>query len=327
MLHFNLPFLRERFIFFTIIVTGMLGILFYCLQLHPTATCRYKGIEIKSKYVYNVNVYTINDTLHLFLNGNQKSDHLFWILPDHSYASGSSIIKSFHHIGIQDIQVLTGNCHFHQRITIQPAIVTTKDTISIYPSITGPSTATVGIEATFSSNQPTITGFAWQLTGREDSIHHTPTVTYTFRTPGEKILTLIINRDTARMAVKHIHVFPPPIPISPPIPAIPLPPTHPPVKKAEPSMPVITEEEFKFMLQQVISGYKQCTDFSEYLCNNLLIPVIINEKTMIPFNQFCLQITGRKRLSLDQVKMTRDKSGCITTLSVHYNKKRFIGLF
>ncbi|WP_211323808.1 PKD domain-containing protein [Chitinophaga dinghuensis] len=187
----------------------------------------------------------------------------------------------------------------------------------------------MGTAATFGSNQPADVSFAWQLSGKEDSIYNTPTVTYTFRSPGEKILTLIVNRDTARMAVKRIHIFPPPILTSTPAPTAPAPPPipHLPIKKVEPAVPSITAEEFRFMLQQVIYGNKQFTDFSEYLCNNIQTPVIINEKTMMPFNQFCLQIRGKKRLSIDQVNITRDKSGCITALNIQYNKKKFIGLF
>ncbi len=329
MLYFSFPFLRERFIFFSISTIGFLGIILCWIQTHTPATCMHKAIEIKCRKLYNNNDYTTDDTLILSINNIQNKYPVFWILPKHRYATGADIIQYFHQPGTQDIHVFTGTCHYFRRAIIRPAIIQTKDTSSLYPAIIGPGNVAVGIAVTFSSNLPMDVNFSWQLAGKEDSIHHSSTVTYTFHTPGEKILTLIINRDTARMAVKQIHIFPPPILSSTPPPAITAPPPIPrlPVKRAEPAVPSITEEEFKFMLQQVINGNKLFTDFSEYLCNNVQIPVIINEKNMIPFNQFCIQIKGRKRLFIEHVDITRDKSGCISTLSISYNKKKFIGLF
>jgi hypothetical protein len=143
-----------------------------------------------------------------------------------------------------------------------------------------------------------------------------------------------VNGDSSRMVKKRIQVFPapasnrpdnfvpPPFPVqdTKPEPAI----TPQPEK---PKVPSITDDEFRVMLTQVNNKQKTVQDFAPYLCNNLNARVLLNDKDVKTFSEFCNAIRGKKRIKIEMVNLIKDPEGCVKEIRIRYDKKGFLGIF
>jgi len=162
----------------------------------------------------------------------------------------------------------------------------------------------------------------------EKSIHITTTsldtdalgqsVSYHFKSAGQKKVTLIVNGDVEHRAVKTIYVAPKTIkakqkidlksyefershasfslpkgnpqkdPLVDMLDNIPVSPRGNTKKDtlAEPKKaPEISNEQFQLLLNQVANQSKTKEDFKDYLCGNYDIPVVINDNKILPFDE------------------------------------------
>lgn len=253
-------------------------------------------------------------------------------------APGVQVYHAFNKAGSYTITLHRGKCEWRQEIVIvnAPPEKAPDTGGDIYPLIEGPEEVFVGRPATFSNHMPGASSWSWQLLQPGAEVHTGNTVKYTFGSPGERILSLIVNGDSSKMVTKHITVFgaAPQRPTNDHFDPIPFPedpkPTDPSAGAApvpeKPKTPSISDDEFKFFLSQVVDKQKNASDFAPYLCDNLAARVLLNDKDTDTFSHFCSRIRGKKRFRIELVNLIKDQNGCVKEIRVRYDKK-FLGIF
>jgi PKD repeat protein len=180
---------------------------------------------------------------------------------------------------------------------------------------------------------------------------------YTFSTPGEKTITLIINGDFSRVAKKIIYVHPRVIkktnpldvtsyvyeksaetfslprgtvkkdPLEDMLQYVPVAPKNKTQKDSSITLkkaPKISEDQFEILLNKVAEGSKVKDDFAEYLCEDLEIPVVKNDSDLLTFAQLCANLKGKK-IKIEAIRLNKDKTNnCIKGLSINYKVKKYL---
>jgi hypothetical protein len=269
--------------------------------------------------------------------GNGKG--LTWDFGDStSAAPGLQVYHAFSKAGSYTVTLQRGKCNWRQEVIILNALPEkAPDTGGdIYPVIEGPEEVFVGRPAIYSNHMPNASSWSWQLLQPNAETHSGNSVKYVFASPGERILSLIVNGDSSKMVTKRITVFgaAPQRPAKDRFEPIPFPeeqkPTDPSGGAApapeKPKTPAISDDEFKFFLTQVVDKQKNASDFAAYLCDNLGARVLLNDKETDTFSHFCSRIRGKKRFKIELVNLIKDQNGCVKEIRVRYDKK-FLGIF
>ena len=86
-------------------------------------------------------------------------------------------------------------------------------------------------------------------------------------------------------------------------------------------VPDISNEQFILLLNGVASQAKTKDDFKDYLCENYQVPVVINDDKIVPFAQFCKEISGKK-IKIETLRLQKDTdNACIQNIYVYYKVK------
>lgn len=269
-------------------------------------------------------------------NAGKNRPDISWDFGDSTdQAQGLQVYHAFNKAGNYMVTLQNGKCSWHQEVIVINATPDAAPVVSDqFPVIEGPSEVLAGRPAVF-SNSSGASKWQWRLLQSGAETHYGRSVTYTFGTPGERILTLIVDGDTSKMVTKHIQVFagqparrtddfqPMPFP-EPEKPADPSAGAQPVPEK--PKTPAVSDDEFKYMLVQVIEKQKNAGDFSPFLCDNLNARVLLNDKDTDSFSHFCSRIRGKKRFKIEHVNLIKDQNGCVKEIRVRYDKK-FLGIF
>lgn len=262
-----------------------------------------------------------------------------WEFDDSTAAApGVQVYHAFSKAGSYTVTLHRGKCEWHQEVIIinAPPEKAPDAGGDIYPLIEGPEEVFVGRAATYTNHTPGASNWSWQLLQPNAEVHAGNSVKYTFGSPGERILSLIVNGDSSKMVTKRITVFAgaPQRPSNDHFEPIPFPeepkPTDPSAGAApvpeKPKTPSISDDEFKFFLTQVVDKQKSAADFSPYLCDNMGARVLLNDKDTDTFSHFCSRIRGKKRFKIELVNLIKDQNGCVKEIRVRYDKK-FLGIF
>lgn len=228
--------------------------------------------------------------------------------------------------------------------------------IGYLPTIIAPNVTFVGDAIKFNAEKGGGKSWEWSFgeTFATDALEKSPI--YKFKTIGYKKITLIVNGDVEHAAVKTIYVAPKIINIKQAInfksyefekphtvfslpmgdaekdPLIDLlqyisvsPKVRFPkdsvvnVKKAS----EISNEQFKLLLDQVASNTKTKDDFKDYLCGKFDVLVVINNKDLMPFDQFCQNLAGKK-IKITALRINKDSNNCIQNINIHYKVKKWM---
>lgn len=247
---------------------------------------------------------------------------------------------------------INNNCIHEKSLTITSISQET----GYLPTIIAPNVVTMGESIQFDSEKEGGESWEWSFgeTSRTDALGKNPS--YKFKSVGEKKITLIVNGDVEHTAVKTIYVAPKNIkakqkidiqsyePERQPI-AFSLPrgaaqkdplvdmlqyiPVSPKSKSkkdsiiAERKAPEISNEQFQLLLNQVAAQAKTKDDFKDYLCGNFEIPVVVNDKKLMPFGQFCQNIMGKK-IKIIALRLNKDSKNCIQNINVQYKVKKMM---
>lgn len=304
-------------------------------QLDTKEDC--SNTDITLSHVQNTNskaylvgeVITFNAASH-----DKKTNNYTWEFGDSSNkATGQQVYHSFNKAGSYMVTLSSGKCTWTKEVLVTMPVENTGGKPDIFPVIEGPSEAFAGRPVTFSNKTSSATQWSWRLLQDNAEVHSGATVTYTFSSPGERTLSLIINGDSAHMVLKHITVFParpaapehtPDVPFNPE-PVQPKAPEPPPV--VEKPKPSISDDEFKYLLTQVTTKQKTAADFAQYLCNNLGTKVVLNGNDQDNFEHFCSRIYGKKKFKIERVNLTKDANGCVNGILIMYDRKKLLGIF
>ncbi|MCS3532790.1 PKD domain-containing protein [Chryseobacterium sp. JUb7] len=247
---------------------------------------------------------------------------------------------------------INGSCIHEKMITISSI---SQDT-GYLPVIMSPNVVTVGENVQFNAEKQGGESWEWSFgeTSSTDALGKTPV--YKFKSVGDKKITLIVNGDIEHIAVKTIYVAPKTIKakqkidissyeFEKPAEAFSLPrgaaqkdplvdmlqyiPVSPKSKSKKDSLitekkaPEISNEQFQLLLNQVAAQAKTKDDFKEYVCGNYDIPVVINDKKLMPFGQFCQSIMGKK-IKITALRLNKDSKNCIQNINVQYKVKKMM---
>jgi len=247
---------------------------------------------------------------------------------------------------------INGNCVHEKLINISSISQQT----GYLPTIISPNVVTVGEVVSFDAEKESGESWEWSFgeNGGTDALDKNPS--YKFKSVGEKKITLIVNGDVEHTAVKTIYVAPKTIsakqkidiksyeferphlafslppgsaqkdPLVDMLQYIPVSPKSQ-LKKdsinAEKKAPEISNEQMQLLLNQVAAQMKTKDDFKDYLCGKYDIPVVVNDKKLVPFDQFCQLIAGQK-IKITALRIARNEKNCIQNLNIHYKVKKYM---
>jgi hypothetical protein len=329
----------DPMVLYTFLSLLAISIVILAFQVSGKEDCSQASILLSSQQnAQKHNSFTTGEVITFKSDNISKSRaDISWDFGDSTeQAQGLQVYHAFNKAGSYTITLQRGKCSWHQEVVIVNAIADAPlPSSDQFPVIEGPAEALAGRAVVFTNNSANASNWSWRLLQNGAEIHNGKTVTYTFSTPGERILTLIVNGDTSKMVTKHIQVFasqparrnehfePMPFPEEAK-PAENVPAAQPVPEK--PKTPAISDDEFKFMLTQVVGKQKSAGDFSPFLCNNLNANVLLNDKETDSFSHFCSRIRGKKRFKIELVNLIKDQNGCVKEIRIRYDKK-FLGIF
>ncbi|SDQ17268.1 PKD domain-containing protein [Chryseobacterium soldanellicola] len=247
---------------------------------------------------------------------------------------------------------INNNCVHEKMLTITSISQET----GYLPVILSPNVVAVGESIRFGAEKDGGESWEWSFgeTSNTDALGKNPS--YTFKSVGEKKITLIVNGDIEHTAVKTIYVAPKTIkakqkidirsyefeksavafslprgaaqkdPLVDMLQYIPVSPRSKSEKDSiisEKKAPEISNEQLQLLLNQVSAQLKTKDDFKDYLCGNFEIPVIINDKKLLPFDQFCQNITGKK-IKISALRFTKNSKNCIQNITIQYKVKKLM---
>lgn len=225
------------------------------------------------------------------------------------------------------------------------------------PQIITSKIITAGQPTYFSSTAENAKTWEWGF-GENRGIDETSSnPVYTFNSPGEKTITLVINGDFSRVAKKTIYVHPRVIkktnpldvtsyiyekkaeefslprgsvkkdPLEDMLQYVPVAPKNKTPKDSITSIkkaPKVSEDQFEILLNKVADGSKVKDDFSEFLCDDLEVPVVKNDNELITFAQLCAGLKGKK-IKIESIRLNKDKTtNCVKGLSINYKVKKYL---
>ncbi|MBT2623739.1 PKD domain-containing protein [Chryseobacterium sp. ISL-6] len=248
---------------------------------------------------------------------------------------------------------LNKNCIHEQLITI----TSTDEHSANLPLISAPSVVTVGKSVKFNAIKEYGASWEWNFgeSTHIDAVDQAPS--YKFNSEGTKKITLVVNGDVQHSASKTIYVAPAPKPDKPkidinsyefekPHSAFSLPignaekdplvdalkyiPVSPKSTSKKDSLsnthkkePEISNEQFRLLLMQVATESKTKDDFGPYMCEKYDIPVVVNGKKIISFEEFCQLIAGKK-IKISTLRIDKNQLNCIEHITIQYKTKKFM---
>jgi PKD repeat protein len=247
---------------------------------------------------------------------------------------------------------INGNCTHEKLVTI----TSISQQMGYLPVIMAPDVAFVGDPVQFSAEKEGGESWEWSFgeNASTDALAKSPV--YRFKKVGDKKITLIVNGDVEHTAVKTIYVAPKTIKakqkidlesyeFEKPHSAFSLPqgeaqkdplvdmlqyiPVSPKTKSkkdsliADKKIPEISNEQFQILLNQVALQVKTKDDFKEYLCGKFDIPVVVNDEKLVPFDQFC-QIIAGKKIKISALRLNKNSKNCIQNINIQYKVKKWM---
>jgi len=334
---------------FVFAVLLLIGVVTFFIQFFKHVNCEDVKYYILSDHSQSEEPIEFNDKTH-----NAKSwkwDFGDGSLPDtrrhtfHTYKNPGKYIVTL---------TINGECIHTRELVLNDKYMLDKLGT---PQIITSNTITVGQPTYFNSISQNAKTWEWAF-GEGRGIDETSSnPVYTFSTPGEKTITLVVNGDFSRVAKKVIYVHPRVIkktnpldvtsyvyeknaesfslprgtvkkdPLEDMLQYVPVAPKNKtqkdsiaPIKKA----PKISEDQFEILLNKVAEGSKVKDDFTDFLCDDLDIPVVKNDKDLISFSQLCAQLKGKK-VKIESIRLNKDKqNNCIKGLNINYKVKKYL---
>ncbi|WP_212002903.1 PKD domain-containing protein [Chitinophaga sp. HK235] len=327
----------DPMVLWTFLGLFLISIILLAFQLDGREDCTTTDIVLSNKQHSTGKAYTVGEVITFNAeNSDKKRTSFTWEFGDSSARqTGAQVYHSFSKAGSYMITLTSGKCSWNKEVIIVMGAAATPVNAGpdIFPVIDGPGEVFAGRPVTFTNKTPGARSWTWRLLQDNASAHNGSSVSYTFATPGERTLSLIVNGDTAHMVMKNITVFPArakqaetqlPDPGFPPPP----PPVEEKPKEPEkPRVPAVSDDEFLYMLTQVTSKQKSAGDFSKFLCDNLSARVLLNDKDTDNFTHFCSRIYGKKKFKIEKVNLVKDANGCVKEIRIMYDRKKVLGIF
>lgn len=329
----------DPMVLYTFLGLLIISIVLLAFQLDNKQDCANTEILLSHKQHADSKTYIVGEVITFEAKDSVTHNSSYvWEFGDSSARqTGFQVRHAYMKAGSYVATLKSGKCSWTKEIIVVMGITDTpvSSGADIFPVITGPDEAFVGRKVTFTNNTPGATSWNWRLLQNNAETHSGSSVSYVFSSVGERILTLIVNGDTSHMVQNRVTVYPAikesggggPI-IADPWPGPPRAdtPAAKPAEPPKPKVPAIADEEFLHLLKQVPLKQRNASDFAQFLCGNLDVRVLLNDKQTDNFSHFCARIHGKKRFKIEKVNLVKDPNGCVTEIRILYDKK-VLGIF
>ena len=337
-----------RVVFFFVILL-LIGIILFIVQL-------FNHVDCEDAKFYMFSDHSQTDESIEFYDKTPNAKSWKW-----DFGDGSEIDVRKHTFHIYKkpgkyfvTLTINGDCMHTKEINIKYKYA---EDILGTPQIIVPKIITVGQPTYFKSVSEDAKTWEWAF-GENRGIDETSSnPVYTFSTPGEKTITLVTNGNFSTVAKKVIYVHPRVIKKTNPLDvtsyvyeksaeAFALPrgtvkkdpleemlqyvPVAPKTKTQKDSIstikkaPKISEDQFEILLNKVAEGSKVKDDFTDFLCDDLDVPVVKNDTDLITFSQLCAAIKGKK-IRIESIRLNKDKqTNCVKGLNISYKVKKYL---
>lgn len=341
------PAYLDEKVILTMIITALVGLVITGFQYKNYEHCF--DFHIKAK----ANFYRTDEPIHF------ESDALYakefqWDFGDSesSETNISTVVHAYNMPGEYTVSLtVNGKCTEYKTvyITRAPKI----ENPLLQPRFACPQTAEVGKAVIFQDTTAGAHSWEWRF-GETAVVDATSsTASYTYKTPGLKTISIVLNNDPKQLGVCKVYVNDKKVapsksntrvpqhqqPAFVVVPAKPVTPTmeeqsHPQPVVTEPAKPQgvnISKQELETKLRGVVNNFITADNFSQYFCNNLNVPVSLNGSE-ITFTQFCNKLSSIKndkkikQLNVQQIKSS--ETNCLIGLNVSLKMKQgFLGIF
>ncbi|MBL3656753.1 PKD domain-containing protein [Fulvivirga sediminis] len=246
--------------------------------------------------------------------------------------SGSSTFHIYDRPGEYEVSlVLDGRCEGFANITILEKAFILDSTLLATFSI--PESIRVGETLKIKDETKAAKSWEWRFgeTAEVNSTEQNPS--YVYQEPGLKTISLVVNGDVRYATKKKINVLPvikehklKKTVVKKKAEAPPSIKYKPKELKEEPKeefrAPDISTRDFGAKLLEVADEKASAKDFSEYICDNLQMPMSAKGKKTT-FVEFCEKIKGKK-LKIKELELFRNKkNNCVEYITIRYSTKLF----
>lgn len=307
--------------------------------------------------------YNVNESI-VFSAVGADGKNIDWDFGDHRKSTGLNVMHSYSVEGPYHITA-TVNKKCIQEISInitRPRLQQQNNTAasdSLNP-IVGPDAPIAASPVNFSCAVPA-TSYEWSVLNSPNFQKQvTNMATYTFPSPGMRVIELRLNGDAKKVyrktiqvissmdkiddAKSHVAIMVEPVikprfkisdsprskPLAPSadhLSANPKQADNNPANGADPANKkevklYIADEEFKRMFEEVVKGSMNVESFNEFLCYGPGTKVFANGG-LTDLNGICQQLYKQKRINIKSVSVKRDKNvqNCVTVIYIDYKKK------
>lgn len=302
-------------------------------------SCGLLAFKINTKEVCNIKEFKVDSDsfkageLITFSDETPNASEWRWYFGDGSNISyRSKVAHSFSKPGKYTVKLsVNKNCNIEKTITIIPK----NDIIdeSLLPKFSGPKVVYVGEPVTFKDSTAHAKSWEWRFGdgSKIDAIDRNPT--YTYRIPGEKAVSLVINGDIKYVKQRKITVLPARkeqndlvsarlarrnssradivdeyfnrLPDAP---------------MRSPEFAGLTEEKFKGVLNGICKDELSYENVKRYFCEDDLPLVKLRNDKTISLKQLDTEIRNRN-INVKKIQFQKDQDGCITLINLNYRYK------
>ncbi|HTN36484.1 MAG TPA: PKD domain-containing protein [Arachidicoccus sp.] len=295
--------------------------------------------------------YEINESIVFSAVGTDSKD-ITWDYGDHLKAKGRSVMHSYSVEGNYNI-VATANGKCVQTITIsvvRPVLQKSTSSNVMASPILGPEAPIAASPVNFTCSVPAAS-YEWTVLNSPNfQIQKTAMATFTFPSPGTRVIELKLDGDPNKVYRKSIQVISTndkidaaaiaPIVVLPDkrkLNIVDTPKSRPlnggsngGASNGKPALAdntkaaikklIIPDEEFKRMFEDVIKGNINADKFNDFLCNGASTKVMANNK-WTTLGELCAAIYKQKKTVIKELSIERDTENCVAVIRIQYKKK------
>jgi hypothetical protein len=311
-------------LFFFIIFIVACGLLAF--KINTKEVCLAKDFKVDAPSFKAGELITFSDN-------TSNASEWRWYFGDGSKISyRSKVAHSFSKPGKYTVKLLVNNsCTVEKSITIVPKYEIIDE--SLLPKFSGPNIVYVGEPVTFKDSTSHAKSWEWRFGdgSKIDAIDQNPT--YTYRIPGEKAVTLVINGDIKYIKQRKITVLPARQEQKDMISArlarrnnsradivdeyfnrLPDAPVR------SPEFAGLNEEKFKGILNGICKDELSYENVKRYFCEDDLPLIKLRNDKTISLKQLDTEIRNRN-INVKKIQFQKDQDGCITLINLNYRYK------
>lgn len=307
------------FFFIIFIVSG--GLLAF--KINTKEICNAKDFKIDAPSFKAGELITFSDQ-------TPNASEWRWYFGDGSKVSYlSKVAHSFEKPGKYTVKLtVNNNCKLEQTITIVPKVEIIDE--SLLPKFTSPTVVYVGEPISFKDSTNHAKTWEWRFGDGEkvDATEQNPT--HTYRIPGEKAVSLVVNGDIKYVSQRKVTVLPareeqknlvaerlarrnssrvdivdeyfsrlPDAPVR------------------SPEIAGLTEEKFRGIIAGICKDELSYENMVRYFCEDGLPSVKLRNGDAISLKQLDEKIRSRN-INIKKLQLQKDKDGCITLINFNY---------